>query len=333
MLNLFYCLLAPSVAPAEALDRYVALRRKAPAVEVVYRSGGLKGHLTLVPDKRMRLEAKAGGLDYLCVITPQGTRELDRVDRQYDDQYNTRIMAPPSRISGAGQTFPAWVSAPDFRTMVPKGTTFTSEGRRTIGKVSGDLVKASYTMDGGEHSVEVVIDNAGIPVHVLMHGQTSMGGYRREWNVDALKPIQAPPTSFFTFSVPDGYVPFSLDVIPGPIGVGDTLPLRGWGGIDLAKRMAKGGLVAILSADSEPSRRAGAALAKIRSAGTPVVTLGDAGGVPGAEGYATPKLLEELHVPSTPIFFKIDGKGKISAVWLGFDPAATNQFVSEATGR
>jgi hypothetical protein len=97
--------------------------------------------------------------------------------------------------------------------------------------------------------------------------------------------------------------------------------------------MAKGGLVAILSADSEPSRRAGAALAKIRSAGTPVVTLGDAAGVPGAEGYATPKLLEDMGVPSTPVFFKIDGKGKIAAVWLGFDPAATNRFVSEATGK
>lgn len=334
MLNLLYCLLVPGANPSETLDRYVALRKKAPAVEMVYRSAGLKANLTLVPGRQMRLEAKGAELDYLCVVTPKGMRDIDRVVHQYDEQRFNDTAAPPSRISAAGQTFPHWILLSDLRTLAPKGTKFTELGRRTVGRAAGDAVKASFRDSEGAHNYEFVIDGTGVPIQVLHYGQNMMGSYRYEWNVDQLKPVSPPPASRFAFTVPDGYSPFSLDLIPGPAGVGSTFPLQGWAGGDLTGKVAKGGLIAILGTDSEPSRRAGAALAKIRAAGTPVVALGDAKGVPGTEGYdPNGNLLERLRVPSTPVFFKVDGKGKILAVWLGFDPTASDAFVREATGK
>lgn len=342
MMNLFLCLLAPGGdAATDALDRYVALRRKAPALDVVYRSGGLKATLILEPAKRMRLEAKANGLDYLCVVTPSGTRELDRVDREYDALPHNVPGTPRSRVSSAGETFPAWVLAPNMRKVFPPKARFVSLGRRTVGKVTGDAVKGSYRdeQEGSTHNLEVIFGADGAPLHVLSHGQTPMGGYRREWNIDRFRPIPTPADRLFTFALPDGFSPFSLDLIDGPIGVGKRFPLQGWtsasgGTVNFSRRLPKGGLIAILSADSEPSRRAATALGRIKSAGTPVLTLGDAKGVPGVEGYdANGRLIEALSVPSTPVFFKVDGQGKISAVWLGFDPAKAGEFVKEATGR
>jgi hypothetical protein len=333
MLNLLYCLLVPGVSPDAVLDRYVALRKKAPAIEMVYRSAGMKANLTLVPNKMMRLEAKGAGRDYLCLITPKGMIDFDHAEREYDELPATRTTTPPSRISNVGGTFPTWIMQSDLRKLVPAETKFVGQGRRTVGRVSGELLKATYDSEGA-HTVEVLLDDAGAPIEIKQHGVLPMGAYRQEWTVERFKPIALPPASRFAMKIPDGYVPFSLDVIHGPMGVGNNFPLEGWRGGNLKSHLAKGGLIAILSANSEPSRRAGAALAKIKGAGTSVVTLGDAAGVPGTDGYdPSGALLARAGVPSTPVFFKVDSKGKISAVWLGFDPANADAFVREATAK
>lgn len=334
MLNILYCLLTSgAAAPDEVLDRYVALRKKAPAVEMVYRFQNLKANLTLVPNKQLRLEAKAPGVDYLCLVTPKGMIDMDRLERTYDELPVTGTGTPPSRISGVGRTYPAWILLPDLRKLLPPKAAFVSQGRRTFGNASGEFLKATYESEG-THNVEVVIDDKGVPIRFTQHGVLPMGTYRQEWSVDQLKPIPTPPASRFKTKIPDGFSPFSLDVIHGPVGVGETFPLQGWRGVDLKSRLAKGGLIAILGVDSEPSRRAGAALAKIKGAGTSVVVLGDAAGVPGAEGYdPTGALLDRAGIPSTPVFFRVDAKGKIAATWLGFDPANADAFVREATAK
>lgn len=341
MINLLLCLLAPGADTAsDVLDRYTALRRKGPAVDMAYRTGDIKATLIAEPGQRMRLEAKATGLDYLCIITPKGMRELDRVDREYDELPYNRPGSPPSRVSSAGQTFPAWAMISDFRKFFPGPTTFVSQGRKTIGKVTGDAIKGVWEDKAQDsvHTFEAVIDQSGAPLYVLTHGRTPMGGYRMDWTIERFRCVPKLPAKLFTVTFPDGFSPYSLDLINGPLGVGERFPLRGWtaargGSLDLTRRLPKGGLIAIVSADSEPSRRAAASLNRVKSAGTPVVTLGDAKGIAGTEGFdPSGAIIDALSVPSTPVFFKIDPQGKITAVWLGFDPAKANEFVKEATG-
>ncbi|MGV3618035.1 MAG: TlpA family protein disulfide reductase [Fimbriimonas sp.] len=339
MMSLLYCLIAPSAPLEDVLDRYVAFRKQAPAVEMAFRSRGARGTLVVNPGKQMRFEAKANGLDYLCVITPQGMTELDRIERAYDEQPYTSPGNPPSRMVNVSNLFPRWILAPDLRKIFPPTATFTSLGQRTIGGVSGEVVRGvNKDEEGGEHQLEAVIDAQGAPRYLLVSGQSRMGSYRMDWTIDRIKPIAPPPSSTYAFKIPDGYSPFSLDLIPGPMGVGNKVPLTGWraaagGELNLGQRLPKGGLIAILDRESQPSRRAAGALARIRTGGVTVVTLSsDTSAAPGTDGYdPTGKLLDGMGVPSTPAFFRVDGTGKITAVWLGYDPAKSEEFVREVT--
>ena len=343
MMSLLYCLLAPAAPPEEILNRYVALRRQAPAVEMTFQSSGLKGLLLLHPGDRLRYEAKGPNTDYLCVITSSGMRDIDRQEHEYDEVLGVRLGAPPSRISNASRAFPMWVMPPDLRKMFPETAKYTSLGSRTVNGVTGDVVRGTFgDPQGGDHLFEAVIDAKGAPRYLLAEGKTQMGRYRMEWTIDVFRPIPVPPPSKFTFSIPDGYSPYSLDLVYGPTGVGSNLPLDGWrtpagGRFDLKGRMAKGGLIAVWNVDSEPSRRSAAALAKIRAAGVSVAILSDAtdsAGAKGMDGYdPSGKQIAKFDVPSTPAFFKVDASGKVTAVWLGFDPAKADEFVNEAIGR
>jgi hypothetical protein len=340
MMSLLFCLLAPSAPPDQVLDRYAALRGKAPAIEMAYTTGPLASTLLFVPERRMRLEAKAPGVDYLCVITERGMNELDRTDHEYDE--NTEVQQPgppPSRISGASAAFPRWILLKDFRKMFPSAK-FVGLGRRKVGGTEGDVVRTTIRdeAEGAVHNVELVIDDAGIPRYVLLTGQSRMGGYRSEYKVSRFESRPVPADSRFAFTIPDGYSPYSLDFVPGPAGVGATLPLTGWraangGDLNLGDRLKNGGLVAIWGADSEPSRRSAASLGRIRAAGVPVVIVADAA-MPGADGYDSDgKILDKLGIPASPVFYRVDGAGKITAAWMGYDAANAAEFEREVTGR
>ncbi len=340
MTTLLFCLITPTAPPEEALDRYVALRRAAKHLDVGFTSQGVKGSV-LVSGPRMRLDLSSPQVNYTCVITSAGMRDIDRVDREYDEAPEPlRPMRPPSRLTPAVGVFPEFVLFDDLRKLMPSKAKFAGLGKRQVGGTMCDVVGSSYFSEAERvrAKVELAIDAKGAPRRIVAQGETMNGSYYYEWNVSRFAPAAEPPASRFTFAIPDGYSPFSLPEHYATKGVGATFPMQGWRStsgspLNLKDLLPNGGLVAVLGVDSMPSQRAATSLQAIGKGGVKVVVLGDARGVSGAAGYdADGSRLNDLDLPATPAFYRVDSSGKITRVWRGYDPAKAADFEREARG-
>lgn len=335
MTSLLFCLIVPSAPVEDILARYASFRSKAPAFQVNYRSYGIACELLLDRKQRMRFRAKSPKVDYLCVVSNEKMRDMDLIARQYDELEGVPVGPPPSRMANVGPIFPGWVFYQDLRKIFNGGAKFVSLGKRTVGAVTGEAVRATVKMDGNTHTAEFLFDAAGIPRQAILSGVTQMRGYRFEYTVDRMVAANPQPSQF-TFAIPDGFTPHALDTTFGPVGVGQPFPMKGWksakgGNLDLAGRLKSGGIVAILGKDSEPSQKARTSISRAIQSKLNVVVLADAP-MTAVDGYDAGGALSALMAPSTPLFYRVDRSGKITAVWLGYDSAKAKQFERELAG-
>ncbi|HEY0867400.1 MAG TPA: hypothetical protein VGE01_08480, partial [Fimbriimonas sp.] len=152
------------------------------------------------------------------------------------------------------------------------------------------------------------------------------------WTFTTIKPIAAIPADKLRLEVPNGYVPYRLPTLYGPLAIGQTFPFAGWtnGRQQLAKGAAT--VYAVLGTDCAPSTSSLAALDEIRKSGTKVLLLSDATSVAAAKGrYFDPtgKSLAALSLTATPTFFRVGKDGKVSHLWMGYDPNKRKEFVRD----
>jgi hypothetical protein len=146
-------------------------------------------------------------------------------------------------------------------------------------------------------------------------------------------------SAFYT-PLPKGYVPYAVPAASAvALEVDQQFPSTPWkaGGkmVDLkAATAGKPALILITSPDSAPSRAAVSSTSSLKAGitGTPLEVVSLARTASAAKGLpfdSTGKAAVAIGETSTPLFVLIDGKGKITNLWTGFDPATESQFVKE----
>jgi len=341
MMHVLLLLLTQTTLADNVLDRYTTLRKSIPALSVSYTvmagKAPISGSSLIDRDQRLFMTMKAAGLDYTACITPNKVIELDNLEKVYDEYAgNGHAFIPPSRLTSAVELFPSWIYLQDLRKLVPKGAAFVISEPETVSGIKCDRVISKFK--GPENASGVVdasLDSAGVVRRMRITHSSPMGASDFEWRFSTMKPMPPTDAGKFGLGLPLGYVPYGLPDTGMPISVDATFPMTGWsspsGALDLtAKLGAKGGLIAILGGESEPSALAKASLARV-SGEVPVVTLGDGTAqAPGLDGFdATGKLMATVNPPATPFFALVDGKGKVRRLWMGFEPAKASEFEAD----
>lgn len=326
-------------SPADqVLDRYSTFRRTCPAVALHFTVSigkqDLPGEGVVDHRARLFMAYKTKGLDYLCTITPKTYLEVDNTQKLYEESDGVpHVMIGDSHLTSANQYFPIWYISDDLTKMVPSAAKRSLEAKETVNGASCDRVKVEI---GGEQpqNLEFSIDGKGMLRKVV---QTPLGmgaGSAITWIVASATAMTPSDEAKFGLKVPLGYVPYSVPTVHGPIEVGNAFPMSGWASntgsaLDLKKTLGpKGGLI-VIEDESEVSQRASSTLDHFK--GMPMVVLGT-GTKPlgGTQGY-DPKgtTLKAISAPGYPLFAMVDGSGKITKLWMGFDPDAAGTFEAE----
>ena len=333
-LSLLFALVQTDELP---LNRYAQLIKTAPAVEVKFVNSKIQGELKLVRGSRFRYALNGQGLDYLQVQGFGEMVEISRPDQQYDIHSIDALTRIASRISPAHLYFPDWVFVDDLRKLLPEGKKFSAEGTAKVEGKNGLVFHFREGSGAAFDDVRVVLTPEGIPLEIHQSGQSMAGAYNRKWTVQNMRSIPKPSDATFKLPIPDGFAPFSVESVYGMVEVGSVLPVDGWKStitgrpLDLKKALAQGGLVAILGAESEPSRLALATLTRLKKLGATVVILSDQKS-DFAEGFDGGSAISKLSLQGTPTFFKVDAEGKILSTWMGFDSKKAAEFEREVRG-
>lgn len=326
-------------SPADLVfDRYAAFRRTCPAValrfKVTMRGQDLPGEGVVDHRDRLFMAYKAKDLDYLCSITPKTYLEVDNTQKMYEEfDGPPHVMIADSHLTFANQYFPIWYISDDLTKMVPSKAPRVLEAKETVDGTSCDRVKV--TIDGEQpEQLEFSIDGKGMLRRVVRTplGMGAAGSI--SWTVSSATPMKSTDEAKFGLKIPLGYVPYSIPTVHGPLEVDNPFPMTGWtanagGTLDLKKTLGpKGGLI-VIEDDSEVSRRAGSTLDHFK--GMPMVVL-SAGSkrLAGTQGYdAKGSTIKAISAPGYPLFAMVDGNGKITKLWMGFDPDAAASFEAE----
>lgn len=314
------------------LERYADLVKVAPALNIQFTSSRLNGTILYQPKVGLRFSATSKGLDYLQVQGFGQQTELDRTSKTYDSLSISAVGKPDSRISAATQAFPTWIFSGDLRNLIPKDAAFKEEGIIKVGSQSGTRYHFRTEGSGEFSDVDLVLQTSGRPLKLHLSGSSMSGAYDFTWTFSRFEPVAKPKASLFKLTIPDGYTPFSTDTVYAAFSDQGKVPTAGWKGNDgkplnpLA-RLPKGGLIALLGSDSDPSQAAQKSIERLRKSGVAVIVLSDKKAV-FADGYDVGGF-REMGISATPSFFRINGEGVIQAVWMGFDPAQATAFENE----
>jgi hypothetical protein len=154
------------------------------------------------------------------------------------------------------------------------------------------------------------------------------------------------PDSKFAVKPPAGFSAYSVDRLVPPHSIGEVLPpasLADGSGrsVTLGGLLhGKPGLIAIVDPESEISLGSLAVVKKVKGIKVLLVNLNPA--VKGFRAGSIPvlhdpqgKIGTDWRVGATPMFYLVDGKGKITNVWYGFDRNKADRFatqISDAVG-
>lgn len=338
IMHLLLLLCYQSLPADQVLDRYASFRQAHPNISVSYtattQTGRVSGQALLSGGNRLYMAFKAPGLDYESVMTPQRGLELDRKEKLYDEfPGRPRIEFSESRLTGAIELFPGWILVKDLKTLLPKTANFFGSGVDTVNSIPCDRVTAKLQEERASTTMEFSIDKQGVIRRVKLDQVSQMGVRKIEWQVSQMAGLTPTDEKRFNLTIPVGFVPYALPEERGPLGIDETFPTSGWaatagGSLDIkAKLGAKGGLVAILGEESDPSKASLASLKALKGA-VPMVILSDAKrAVNGVDGYdASGATLSRVSPPSTPLFVLLDKDAKIVQMWMGYDAAKAKAF-------
>ncbi len=301
-----------------------------------------KGALLLDRNHRMLFTTKWGPSDYSLSITEKGLVDIEVATAMYDEQPYTHVGMYPSKISKSSLFIPPCLLVPDVRNLFPKTAHTVYVGKKAEGGVSLETIKIDFPTQAGTCEFTISADSEGQILTWRTFTTGMMGNDDKTWNFSNLKSTGELPVSRFVRDIPNGYVPFSVPKMIDPVTVGDKVPVGVWSGKDgnQALQSLMGGkkaFIAILGTDCDPSKGAIASLAHIGK-GVHVITLTNAGSASAARQISadalfdpTGKVLAAFHIGATPTFFLVDGSGKVTNAWMGYDPDAAATFETEVS--
>ncbi|HWD38087.1 MAG TPA: hypothetical protein VG944_04510 [Fimbriimonas sp.] len=315
----------------DAFGRYRAFMAAHQSFQVSF-STKLNGHdlstgsITVQRPQRLLFRARGGRANYSISSTEAGYVEIERGTKTYEELPSLhRLATYPSEISGmAYSTLPTPLLFPDLRTIFDRTTDVTSSA-------AGDRLHISARTMMGKMDAWADVDSKGRLTYFRKKTvPTRGGGADYEWH---FKPFTFPANlklKDFLTTLPVGFVPYALPRMEMPLQIGKPAPTNGWTTpngrqtVDLAAVAGhKPFIFAVLDTDSAASLGALAFLKTIQD-GTPVFWTGN-GGYTDRSG----RLLALLNPPATPMFYLIDGQGKVAKLWLGFDSSHRAAFQAE----
>lgn len=287
------------------------------------------GTLWLNRGKALRFDTKWRDEDYTLVIRDRQMIEVERKEKTYYEvQPVDWVGAMPSKIAVAPKfVFPGWVVLTDLRKGFDNTAHVSYAGTEKVGAVSCDHVKISISTREGVVNEDVWIEPSGKLAKLSLGVPMSP---TKVWTIHEVQRLTAIPKNELYFDIPAGYTPHQFPQFLGPLAVDETFPVSGWK--DSAGRSLKLNgktFIAALGEQCEPSTRSLSALKGIT--GVRVVMLSDAKKTTHAGWYADAvgTSLTKLSLPATPTFFLVDGKGKITHLWMGYDPEKRDAFLKE----
>ncbi len=318
----------------QVIERFAAAHRTPPKFEAVISAkanGGGPVNTKLLLDglSRAWFRATVPMSTYTASIGREWTRELESSSKLYDDAQTIRLAIANSRISGLSEFFPHWVRHDDLNDFLPEAK-WEFKGSETINGFGCDKLFARKVMEQQGIEIWLAVDQAGNLINVRIKMWDPERKSDREWTVTSLKMRSSFALNELEAPVPAGYMPLALDSRSMSLGMGDQFPMTGWTSGSSAVSIQKGkpSLIAILGADCDASKRALPWLMNFASK-VPITYVSDRSTPSLVRGALTnPKgdLLQKIGYPATPFFAWLDASGKISGLWMGFDPASAAQL-------
>lgn len=317
------------------MARYAAFRQATPTYRIRFSPIGadsIQGTAIVDRSDRARYIMKGPDLDYVGVATRNGSVELDYTSHTSDEHgYFGTIALSHSRLTTAVQLFPFWTAAPSLQRIIPASARWNGAGRETVDGRPCEHLHTQFKTQMGEATIDAWIDDTGRPRRFSQVSRVEGMVERSGWRILEWEPARNLTAQTFTLPIPNGFVPFALPSTDGPLETGNAFPLSGWSGVDLRRKLSpKGLLVAVLGTDSAPSAQALASLGRLRST-LPVVTLGDSANTGlKVDGFdATGAAVRKLRVTATPLFVRLDGRGVIQTLWMGYDSEKAAKFEAD----
>jgi hypothetical protein len=268
------------------------------------------------------LMVKQGADVYKASSTPDGYLETDTGDRVYDESGPGGAEIRGSRISGAPDTAPSLIFFSDLHRIFKVANKITPAA-------DGDQIYVVNKGMGGSSEIWVTINEMGEISNYRIKQAGNGKVSDRYWSLQYTFPSSVSPSEF-ALQIPLGYQPFALPRELSPLQKGKMAPLAGWklaGGqtVNLLDQSGRKPFLLAVVDGQKPSQSAFAALHQLKSK-LPVALVG-----PGLLRDPDGTRLQQLSPPGYPMFYLVDGSGKILNLWLGFDPAKSDQFQQEVT--
>jgi hypothetical protein len=317
------------------LARYAHYAAANPSLQVHYSvslNGGALAEGSFKFHRPDLLLAKASGsrVDYTLSITPKDYLEFEGKSEddsgapaQEYDEYPpaAQIYFNDTDISPwGGIAIPSILLADNLKRYFSPKTTVTREG-------ANDMLYDKLTGRAGVSETWAMIDSEGKILSLRRKTASQMGTQELAWKFSDYKKLTDISERSFEAQIPLGFKPHSVQRLARPLPIGAATPTSGWiqNGKPIDLRAAAGHkpfLLIYTESDSIPGQAA-VKWSKGLS-GLPVFVIAP-GGISDPDG----KRLNLLRAPGSPMFYLIDGAGKVKKLWFGFDPDQATEFKSD----
>ncbi len=328
-------IIALVVLKARASDpfaRFEAFAKEHPSFKVQYKNTvqgklAFTGSVLVERPLRTLFEAKdeKTGSQFTACNNQDEYSEFETNEKLYSEgPPNSGVGIRGSEISDAPGSFPGLVFLSDLRRGLPKNA-------KVILSTSGSQIYGSSENVTGKTEIWVDVNSEGEVPKIRILGSGGGHTLERTWTLDYSFPTNINPAEFET-KIPLGYEPNTLPEEGVPIQKGGSIPVDGWKDahtgstvnlLDVTKHDPF--LLAILD-DSAPSKLAALSLAKLGSQ-IPVEIVA-AGQLTDPDGSR----MKKLGAPGSPMFYLVDGTGKVRHLWFGFHRGDDATFRSEVVG-
>ncbi len=311
--------------------RYKDFTKAHPSMRISFSSTSngkpaVSGFLLVQRPSNSFYRCQAGQDIYQVSNTEKGYVEVDHADSDYDEFPGGGLQIRSSRISPAADFAPNLALYEDLQRLFKATPKVTPQS-------DGDQIYYITKGMQGSQEIWLTINQEGALASYRIKSAGMAGVKDRVWNLQYTFPHISP--SDFSLPLPLGYQPFALPEEEVPLRKGSTVPVSGWknasgASVNLLDEAGhKTFLLSILD-DQLPSKRALASLRQLKS--TMSVEIVGPGMLKDPDGSRT----KTLNPPGAPMFYLVDGKGKVIDLWFGFDPEQSAQFqkdiLSEAIG-
>ncbi len=324
------------IRPVDGIQRFhdFVNKNKSFSVQISARSNIIptpgKGSYIVNRPNSFRVSIDWGAADYNYVKDASGAVEFERYRKTYQEYpgsqgifYDESTFAPIQ-----AESMPIPLLNGDLKMFLAPRSTY-----KLVKQQGGNQTyTATWSIDGGNGKVTAVIGADGRLIHFEVYANNQMGVMHRV--MDFSNYVFNPKTNPYTFIPvpPLGFTIYQFPTTYPEVQIGHTLQLGTWKSAAGSKNIdadVRGKLMVIREPSSPP---ADALIAYLDKQNLPVKTVVVSVGESGGQFWApAPAIASKLSSFGTPFSILLDAQGKVTAMWLGFNPDRPEQLVAEIT--